>query len=99
MAVPYELAITSGDAETAERPFRMTRRYSSTDVGLIHIVGLDLNNLDAAQLAWLDTDLAAANANRAETPWIMVSSHFPLFHSATQVVMDTFWLDLHHICF
>merc|ERR1711959_254334 len=52
-----------------------TSRYASTDIGLIHMVGLDLNNLDKDQLAWLDQDLAAARANSA-TPWIMVMSHF-----------------------
>jgi hypothetical protein len=48
-------------------------------IGLIHVVGLDLNKLDPAQLAWLDADLAAVD--RTTTPWIMVSSHFPVFHS------------------
>ena len=61
-----------------------TSRYASTDIGLIHIVGLDLNNLDAGQLAWLDADLAAANAAREAVPWIMVASHFPVFHTQTQ---------------
>jgi hypothetical protein len=31
-----------------------TSRYASTDLGLIHMVGLDLNRLDKEQLAWLD---------------------------------------------
>jgi hypothetical protein len=61
-----------------------TSRYASTDLGLIHMVGLDLNNLDAAQLAWLDADLTAVNKNRAATPWIMVMSHFPIFHTQTE---------------
>jgi hypothetical protein len=60
-----------------------TSRYVSADVGLIHMVGLDLNELDPAQLAWLDDDLDRANQNRANTPWIMVMSHFPLFHTQT----------------
>lgn len=60
-----------------------TSRYTSADIGLIHMVGLDLNNLDAAQLAWLDADLTRVNQNRSRTPWIMVASHFPLFHSVT----------------
>ena len=49
-----------------------TSRYVSADVGLIHLVGLDLNNLDAAQLAWLDQDLMHAHANR------FVPKHYPL---------------------
>jgi hypothetical protein len=56
-----------------------TSRYASATIGLIHVAGLDLNNLDPAQLAWLDADLASVN--RTSTPWIMVSSHFPIFHS------------------
>lgn len=36
------------------------------------------SNLDPLQLAWLEKDLAAAQANRANVPWIMVNSHFPL---------------------
>jgi hypothetical protein len=60
-----------------------TSRYTSADIGLIHMVGLDLNDLDPAQLAWLEADLARVNQNRSKTPWIMVMSHFPLFHTQT----------------
>eukprot|EP00039_Didymoeca_costata_P020714 m.342179 g.342179 ORF g.342179 m.342179 type:complete len:577 (+) comp21074_c0_seq1:121-1851(+) len=58
-----------------------TSRYVSSDLGLIHLVGLDLNNFDPDQMAWLEKDLAAANANRENVPWIMVTSHFPLHYS------------------
>ena len=40
--------------------------------------------LDPAQLAWLTADLAAASLNRKAVPWIMVMSHFPIFHTQTQ---------------
>ena len=62
-----------------------TSRYTSADVGLIHMIGLDLNELDPTQLAWLEDDLARANQplGRSKTPWIMVMSHFPLFHTQT----------------
>ena len=53
-----------------------TSRYVSSDLGLIHMVGLDLNNLDAGQVAWLEADLAKAQTNRDAVPWIMVTSHF-----------------------
>eukprot|EP01043_Picozoa_sp_COSAG02_P045689 COSAG02_NODE_4205_length_5628_cov_3.597938_4_plen_523_part_00 len=68
-----------------------TSRYFSVDIGLIHFVGLDLNSpetspraigLDAAQLAWLEQDLVAAQANRKAVPWIVVTSHFPIYLSA-----------------
>ncbi len=55
-----------------------TSRYFSLTIGTIHIVGLDLNNLDDGQLKWLDEDLASVD--RKETPWILVSSHFPMYH-------------------
>lgn len=55
-----------------------TSRYFSVDLGAIHIVGLDLNRLDDGQLSWLEEDLK--KVNRETTPWILVSSHFPLFH-------------------
>lgn len=59
-----------------------TSRYGSIDIGLIHYTGLDLNNLDAKQLDWLEQDLQYANTNRQRTPWIIVSSHFPIFSSS-----------------
>jgi len=78
-----------------------TSRYNSIDIGLFHIVGLDLdpgqspdgssvwalwNNSEggkgaSAQGLWLDQDLAAADANRANVPWVIVTSHFPLQHT------------------
>lgn len=33
------------------------------------------------QYAWLEADLAAANANRAERPWVLVGGHRPLYCS------------------
>jgi hypothetical protein len=68
-----------------------TSRYFSVDIGLIHLVGLDLNapetsprtiGLDAGQLAWLEQDLAAAQANRPTVPWVVVTSHFPVYLAA-----------------
>jgi hypothetical protein len=66
-----------------------TSRYFSVDFGLIHLIGLDFNlyyGVDAcgepcrlAQLKWLQEDLAAAVQNRDKVPWILASSHFPVF--------------------
>ena len=33
-------------------------RYASTDIGLLHMVGLDMNSLDPTQIAWLEKDLS-----------------------------------------
>ena len=69
-----------------------TSAYFSLDVGLIHITALNLDSavneqaqgMDATQLAWLKADLAAAAApaQRAKVPWIILTSHFPIYHSA-----------------
>jgi hypothetical protein len=78
-----------------------TSRYNSVDIGLFHIVGLDLdpgsspggegtwslwNSTEgpggpSAQGLWLKQDLAAADANRHNVPWIIVTSHFPLHNT------------------
>merc|ERR1712232_179422 len=47
-----------------------TSRYTSTDIGMIHIAGIDLMNFDPVQIAWLQKDLQAASANRHNVPWI-----------------------------
>ena len=64
-----------------------TARFYSVDVGLVHFVALDLNVYyfttegvwAAAQLSWLEKDLAAAHANRGKVPWILVGSHYPIY--------------------
>lgn len=47
------------------------------DLGLIHLVGLDLDPQlnKTAMLAWLEQDLAAAVANRCVLPSCMVIVH------------------------
>ena len=69
-----------------------TSRYFSLTLGLIHIVGLDLNNLDDGQLQWLER---SGSVNRAESPWIFASSHFPMYHPLMQANLNassTFFL-------
>lgn len=71
-----------------------TSRYYSVDIGLVHIVVLDLNayyfprelKWIAPQLSWLKRDLAAAAANRAEVPWILLVSHYPLYCSSNSML-------------
>jgi len=58
-----------------------TSRYTATDYGLVHVIGLDLMNFDVGQAAWLEADLKAAAANRANVPWIMASAHVPIYHA------------------
>ena len=68
-----------------------TSRYFSVDVGLTHLVALSLNGYNGvdqctdecnkAQAAWLRADLAAVD--RAKTPWLIATSHFPMYLAAT----------------
>jgi len=94
-------------------PKSITISDNSFDIGLVHVVALDLNpgklfpkvgtakaasdgsaawslwnsseiecrapeDCHGSQGAWLEQDLAAANANRVNVPWILVTSHYPL---------------------
>lgn len=61
-----------------------TSQWYSMDLGLIHFVVLDLDPGPPAvfagdQAAWAAADLATADANRANVPWIVVTSHFPMY--------------------
>jgi hypothetical protein len=51
-------------------------RWYSFDWGDVHFVALDTMSLGSAQLAWLDTDLAAN-----ELPWVIVYGHHPPYSS------------------
>ena len=66
-----------------------TSRYTSADVGLIHMVGLDLNKLDPVQLAWLEADLARANEDRYPPTHTQHIRHTPhKLHYATGVLVS-----------
>eukprot|EP01061_Rhynchopus_euleeides_P005569 TRINITY_DN147_c0_g1_i2.p2 TRINITY_DN147_c0_g1~~TRINITY_DN147_c0_g1_i2.p2 ORF type:complete len:710 (+),score=299.28 TRINITY_DN147_c0_g1_i2:95-2131(+) len=66
-----------------------TSRYFSVDLGMMHLVALNMNGyfgVDScgdtcikAQLEWLKKDLALANQNRAKQPWVVAFAHFPLY--------------------
>ena len=43
--------------------------------------------MEKEQLAWLEKDLAAVD--RKTTPWIMVMSHFPLYHTSIEANLDS----------
>ena len=75
-----------GAASHGAAPSRTSQWYS-IDLGLIHFVILDLDPgppaaFAGAQLAWAAADLAAADANRANVPWIVVTSHYPLYFAS-----------------
>ena len=63
--------------------------YASLDVGSAHIVLFDdsptgnaITDESNAQLAWLDKDLATANADRANHPFIIAVSHRGVFSTS-----------------
>ena len=54
------------------------------NLGLAHIIGIDLNSAaliapGSPQYEWLVRDLEAVDRN--VTPWVFVTSHFPLYHA------------------
>ena len=56
-------------------------------VGQVHWVALELFPAAGdAQTAWLRSDLAAVD--RAATPWVIVSSHYTLFHALARANLD-----------
>ena len=66
------------------------------NLGLAHIIGIDLNSAaliapGSPQYEWLVRDLEAVDRN--VTPWVFVTSHFPLYH-ATAVAPPHFPLML-----
>lgn len=58
--------------------------YFSVDVGLIHIAAMSSKTPAGPELAWLTADLDAANKNRKTVPWIIVTSHYPIFLSTIE---------------
>jgi len=88
-----------------------TSRYFSVDLGLVHLIALDLNmyfGVDpcgspckAAQLQWLEDDLKLANTNRENVPWVLAFSHYPMYCSgcnSAQVSAPYYSSDEAEIC-
>lgn len=89
--------------------------FYSVNVGPVHLVVLDDfwigdpngdPDYATALTAWLDADLAAANQNRAQVPWIVTVSHHSVFSSSnhgddSDVLKDREYLvpmfDKHHV--
>jgi len=68
-----------------------TSQYFAVNLGLAHIIGIDLNSPDliepgTPQYQWLIEDLAAVD--RTVTPWVFVTSHFPVYHAAAAANAD-----------
>eukprot|EP00035_Acanthoeca_spectabilis_P002739 m.89244 g.89244 ORF g.89244 m.89244 type:complete len:732 (+) comp11720_c0_seq1:37-2232(+) len=78
-----------------------TSRWYSVNVGLIHMVALDImvypgstpdpgpadHPYAVAQRAWLEEDLSAVD--RAATPWVLAFAHHPLYCSSTTMGKGT----------
>lgn len=77
-----------------------SERYGSFDWGPVHFVMIDdefgivspaadeSGTYRPELLAWLDKDLAKANANRANVPWIVTYHHHPFYSSTAQSGRD-----------
>jgi len=68
-----------------------TSQYFSVNLGLVHIIGIDLNSPaliapGSPQYEWLVEDLESVD--RSVTPWVFVTSHFPLYHAAAAMNQD-----------
>ncbi|TMW68745.1 hypothetical protein Poli38472_006213 [Pythium oligandrum] len=68
--------------------------FYSFDVGLVHFVVISTEiyfkktfetDIVERQENWLREDLARANANRVETPWIIVVGHRPMYCTSDKV--------------
>ncbi len=86
----------------------MQNLWYSYDYGLVHFVQIDTETdypnapmgpgtyFNAGpfgdQLAWLEADLVKFAANRATTPWLIVSGHRPIWSSghAEKAVQEAF---------
>ena len=86
-AVPATFATQAG-------PGAANPMYFSWDNGLVHYISIStefwfgVNSSDGAvtlatQLAWLEKDLAAAQANRANVPWVVAQSHRDIYCSTS----------------
>jgi hypothetical protein len=83
----FSIPNTVADGDQAET-------YASFNAGNTHFVLLDDTPLSTPELAtqatamqaWLNSDLAAANANRSKVPFIVVLSHRGLYSTSTHAM-------------
>lgn len=87
--------IGSGSFDNYRARFNMPRSdindgfdmWWSADIGLVHLVVLSSETFfarsqdNARQVAWLKADLAAANKNRGDVPWVIAMAHRPIYCS------------------
>ena len=79
--------INTGTIATGASPSSPNNWWFSWNYGLVHFVAVsteiffDHPTLLPSMLAWLDADLAAAQANRTLAPWIIVHGHRPCYCS------------------
>ena len=77
----------TGTIATGASPSSPNNWWFSWNYGLVHFVTIstevfsDHPTLVPRMLAWLETDLEAANANRTLAPWIIVHGHRPCYCS------------------
>lgn len=71
----HDVATARGRKMIQHPAFGMRGRYYRLRLGPLRVIVLDSNDLDAAQLAWLDRALERA----ARAPWTVVVFHHPVY--------------------
>ncbi|KAL3673783.1 hypothetical protein V7S43_001476 [Phytophthora oleae] len=85
-----ETVHVGGHSKKAEPKEVPNNWFYSFDVGLVHFTVISTEiyfkktfeedgDVIARQEAWLEQDLAKANANREQTPWLVVIGHRPMY--------------------
>ncbi len=71
--------------------------WHSFDYGGVHFIGISTEHPyyeGTDQLQWIKEDLAAANANRENVPWIVIYGHKPLYTSHGHPTHDDTMIEL-----
>ena len=71
--------------------------WHSFDYGGVHFIGISTEHPyyeGTDQLEWIKDDLAAANANRENVPWIVIYGHKPLYTSHGHPTHDDTMIEL-----
>ena len=83
LSIPVAPTVGDKDAEGMLDHFNLDNTYYSFDYNNAHIIVLDTNTLDDAQLEWLKADVAAT-----ERDWVILSMHKGPYTSGISATTD-----------
>jgi len=75
-------------------PMPRSHLWYSLDIGIVHFISINTGDLlrssihTDTQLTWLRQDLAKANHQRQQQPWIIMLGHQPIYCSASSMYAD-----------